>query len=219
MGLAAAAVGGLASAGASIYGSSQQAGATKQASNVQQQMFNTLMQNLQPYQQAGAGALSTLQQQLPSLTAQFAPTQAQLAATPGYQFTLQQGLNAVNNSNSAKGWGNSGPGAKGIAQYSQGLASTTYNQQLQNYLAQNSQIYNMLSGVAGMGQNAAAGIGAGAQNLGSQIGSNLISGANATAGGAVGAANSVNNLGSTAMLYSLLGSNAQNPYGSLGSWF
>lgn len=64
----------------------------------------------------------------------FQPTQQQLEQTPGYQFTLQQGLKAVNNSNSAVGWGLSGAGQKGIAQYATGLADQTYQQQFNNAL-------------------------------------------------------------------------------------
>lgn len=192
MGIAAAVAGaGVLGAGASLYGSSQQADAAKAGINEQQQMFQILQGNLAPYMQTGQQSLSALNSALPGLTAPFNP--ANLASTPGYQFTLQQGMNAVNNSNSTKGWGQSGPGAKAIADYTTGLASSTYNQQFQNYWNQNQSIYNMLLGPAQLGESAAAGVGSGALSTGQGIASSLAGGANAQAAGAVGASNSLTN--------------------------
>ena len=104
-------------AGASIAGSQTAANAQTQASqnaiNAQQQMFNVTQQNLSPYNTAGQGALTALQGLTGTntggnpltapLTAQFQPTQAQLAATPGYQFTLNQGLESTQNAYAAQG--------------------------------------------------------------------------------------------------------------------
>src|SRR6185312_11573121 len=64
---------------------------------------------------------------VPSLT--FAPTQAQLEATPGYQFIKGQGLQSVANSNAAAGRGISGAALKGAAEFATGLAGTTLDQQ------------------------------------------------------------------------------------------
>jgi hypothetical protein len=69
---------------------------------------------------------------------EFAPiemTQEQLEATPGYQFTLQQGLKAVQNSAAARGLGSSGMAQRGAAEYTTGLADTTW-QNVYNQLAQ-----------------------------------------------------------------------------------
>ena len=49
-------------------------------------------------------------------TLQNGPTQAQLAATPGYQFTLNQGLESTQNSAAARGLGNSGRGSEGCGE-------------------------------------------------------------------------------------------------------
>jgi hypothetical protein len=102
---------------------------------------------------------------------------------------------------------------KSLANYAEGLASTTYQQQFTNYLTQNQQIYNMLSGQVGTGENAAAataGVGqtaagqsANALLTGSgQYGSATTAGAAATAAGVTGAANA---LGNSALLYGILG--------------
>jgi len=60
---------------------------------------------------------------------------AGLAQTPGYQFTLQQALQAQQNSATARGLGVSGAQLRGAADYAGGVASKTYDQQLQNALS------------------------------------------------------------------------------------
>jgi hypothetical protein len=133
------------------------------------------------------------------LTTPFMPTQAQLAATPGYQFTKNQGLQAVQNSFAAQGLGSSGAAMKGAANYAEGLASTTYQQQFNNYWQQLQNYYNMISGQVAPGTSAGAsiaGVGSNTAGLlsnqiigGAQAGaSGLIGGAQATAGGITGAA-------------------------------
>jgi hypothetical protein len=62
------------------------------------------------------------------------PTMEGLAQTPGYQFTLDQGLRATQSSAAARGLGMSGAAMRGAADYAGGLASKTYDQQLKNAL-------------------------------------------------------------------------------------
>lgn len=61
----------------------------------------------------------------------------------GYNFQLQQGQNAINSNSAAKGLLNSGATAKALTGFGQNLASTTFN----NYL-------NQLSGLSSGGLNA-----------------------------------------------------------------
>lgn len=65
---------------------------------------------------------------------QFSFNPSDLADTPGYQFALDQGLKATQNGYAAQGLGSSGAAMKGAANYAEGLASTTYQQQYQNAL-------------------------------------------------------------------------------------
>lgn len=65
-----------------------------------------------------------------------------LENTPGYQFSLQQGLKGVQNQMASQGLGLSGAQLKGAESFAQGLASTTYNQQLQNAMGINNQNFN-----------------------------------------------------------------------------
>lgn len=200
---AASVAAGAISAGGSESAAKTQANAATTAAQLQASEFQQTQNNLAPYVSAGATALPALQSLTGTgaggnpltapLTAPFQPTQAQLAATPGYQFTLGQGLESTQNSYAAEGLGQSGAAEKGAVNYAEGLASNTYQQQFQNYLSQNSQIYNMVAGLSGSGQNAAAGLGSLAlQNTGAVNALNT-SGAAATAAGTVGAANSVGN--------------------------
>jgi hypothetical protein len=245
-----------AAAGASIIGSAISADAAGNAASKQAQSANNALANQQgvwnqvqnyfkPYVNAGQSAIENYSNALPGIAGNISNIQApqalnkffsptDLVQTPGYQFTLNQGLQATQNGFSAQGLNNSGAATKGAAQYAQGLASNTYNQQLQNYLAQQGQQYsqglsnaqfglgkqqalnNMLFNAAGLGQNAVtslsgAGLGSAQQtnNLLTQLG-------NAQAAGIVGQANALggglNSLGSLASTYGILnGLNPQNP--------
>lgn len=199
----------LLSAGSSIFGASEQAGAANKATEAQMQMFQQMLGYMKPYMTGGANSLSMLMDKLPGLTTPFAPTMANLRSTPGYQFTKSQGMNAMNNSNSTMGWGDSGPGAKGIAKYVTGLADQTYNERQQNYWQNNQNIYSMLMGPAQLGESAAGALGSAAIGTGHDIASNMIGAGNAWAGGAMGAANSIGNGVSGMMGYNLYNSMMQ----------
>ena len=126
-----------------------------------------------------------------ALTRPFAPTMAQLSQTPGYQFTLNQGEQAVTNSNAALGLGSSGAALKGAANYAEGLASTTYQQQFTNYWNQLNNIAGLIGGAAGQGQNAAAGLGGLGNTAAANAGQFTTSAGAAQAAGTVGAANAL----------------------------
>lgn len=249
-GLASAGIG----AGASLSAGNTQANAAEQAQqlqaqeaqnalNFQEQQWNTQQQNEAPWLQAGQGAVSQLASLagpggLPSWDQTFqAPTAEQAAQTPGYQFQLQQGEQALQNSAAAKGGLLTGGTEKALDQYSQGLASTNYQQTYNNALQQYQQSYNefqqnqanqfnRLASVAGLGQTAAGQLGqegqAAAGNVGNislttgaQQGQDLQNAGAATASGYVGAGNAASgalgNLGQYALLSQLLGQQNYNP--------
>ena len=200
--IASAAIGGSAAESAAAT----QASAANTASANQLKMFNEIKASLAPFLQFGQSAIPMLSGALPSLTKPF--TGADLANTPWYQFTLDQGLKAAQNSFAAQGLSKSGPAIKGAINYAEGLAGTTYNSVFANQLAQKNQIAAILSSVIGGGQNAAAqqgGFGTAATTSANQF---LTSGAAASAAGTIGAANAANagiaGLGNNAFLYALL---------------
>lgn len=206
-----------------------QASAANQAAQIQQTEFNTTTANEAPYLQAGNTSLNALMTQLGlgpggtgtgPLTQSFTPYQApapfnfnpqNLQNTPGYQFQLQQGEQAITDQASAVGGVGGGNTLKALTTFGQGLAGTEYqnaytnalnayntnsansyqawlaNQQgNQNVQQQNT---NNLQTLAGSGQNAAANLGSLGNASAATIGNDLTSGAAATAAGTIGAAN------------------------------
>jgi len=183
-----------------------QATAANNAAALQNAQFQQTQANLAPYASIGTAALPQLLKslgyegqfgangQLTGMSGQgFQFNPSNLAQTPGYQFTLQQGLNAVNNATSATGQTGSGAQAKGLANYATGLAQNTYNQQYQNALTTYQQNASILGSLLSTGQNAAAGIGSMGMQNAQSVGNTLMSGANATAAGQVAAGSAQTN--------------------------
>lgn len=217
---------GVLSAGASLIGGSQASGAAKNAAGLQMQQYQTTRGDLLPYNQAGQSVLPSLTSLAtsgpnaggPDYVTQAAGarppsvfTQANLEATPGYQFTLGQGLKSVQNAAAARGVGVSGAALKGAATFATGLADSTYSnrfneaqQSFNDILALNQaqqgnvqNAYNRLSGVATLGANAAAQTGqqgtAAAGNAGNALQQAGVYQGAATSGIGSAASNAVNN--------------------------
>lgn len=203
------AIGGI---GSSIIGGLFQNNAANKAIGAEQGMFNTAYNALYPYINNGETAWSKLapliglapgtNPKTAQLTAPFSA--ATLPSTPGYQFSLSQGLKGTQSGYAAEGLGSSGAAEKGGAQFAQGLAQNTYQQQFQNYLAQNQQIYNMLYGPYAQGAGAASSLGGLATNTGGQLGSTLVGQGNALAGAAGGVGQSIAGGANTVLQYNLL---------------
>jgi hypothetical protein len=206
-------------AGASIFGAGAQSKAEQEAIQAQLQMFGIAQGDLQPFINSGQQSLGwynyltgtggnpngggTQYNPLTApLTAPF--TAATLPSTPGYQFTLNQGLKDTQNSYAAQGLGSSGAAEKGAAAYATGQAQSTYNQQLQNYLTQNQQIANLLYQPAALGENAAGSLAGAAVGTGSGVASSTAGIGNALAGGAAGVSNSLSGGVNSALQYTLL---------------
>lgn len=88
---------------------------------------------LQPFVDASKGALGSLQKFL-GLSGTSGEVQAQLEATPGYQFAKEQGLKATQRAMSAAGLGGSGNAVTAAADYASGLAQQTYQSQIGNLM-------------------------------------------------------------------------------------
>lgn len=227
--MVAAAIGGSAalSAGSSLFGASEQAGASNNATQAQEAMFNIEQQNLAPYMSTGTSAnsalgnltgLGTANPLTSPLLSPISVSEQTLQTTPGYQFNLQQGLKSVQNSAAARGLGTSGAALKGAASYATGLADSTYQNQFNNALTNQTNQFNRLMGLTDLGANAAAGVGQAAVSTGQGIASSDIAGGNALAAGTVGAGNAIssaypNYLAANA-LTNLYGGNNANSNGS-----
>ena len=186
-----AAVGGIATAIGASSAAHAQERAAQQATQAQQAQYNQTRGDEMPYMQQGQAALNELQKQSGYLNSPFNPTQAQLEATPGYQFTLGQGLKAVNNAMGARGLLNSGAVMKGASQYATGLADSTYLDQFNVDQANKNNIYNRLMGQAHLGNTAAGQTGQFGYLTAHDIAGNYIGAGNAAAAGYMGVANGI----------------------------
>ena len=192
--IGAGAVGAAATAYSANTAASAQEQASQNAQATQLDMFNQTQAALAPFKNAGATAASTLTNELPTLTAPVEMTEANLEQTPGYQFTLQQGLQSVQNSNIAQGLGESGAALKGAATFATGLADNTYQQQFNNQWTNQQNAFNDLESLTNTGESAAAGVGTAASNAGNQISSAQIGSGNAAAAASNATGGAVNNL-------------------------
>lgn len=95
-------------------------------------LYNTTQSNLASGVQSGNQGNQSLQAYAASNPTFTAPTTAQVEATPGYQFQLQQGTNAITNSAAAQGLSQSGGTDAALMQYGQGLAGTYYQNAFNN---------------------------------------------------------------------------------------
>lgn len=157
------------------------------------------------------------------------PTDVTEQNDPGYQFRLQQGLQALEQSASASGGLLSGGTAKAEQQYGQNYASNeytnVYNRALTNYntgIQNQTNTFNRLATLAGIGQTSTQQVAAAGQaaagnvsstsvNTGQNIGSALQTGALRSSGYQTGAANawanSLGSVGNLASLYAMLNYN------------
>src|ERR1035438_6520157 len=140
--------------------------------------------------QAGYGATT-------ALTSQFgtagAPGNAPFTAQdylanqdPGYQFQLQTGGQALRNADTPGVGSLSGQSLKDLMTFNQNTAATGYQNAFNRYQTQNNNVYARLSGLAGLGQNAASNTGTAGTSLGTGAAQSTAAAGAATAGGTVG---------------------------------
>lgn len=192
-----AVVGAVASNSAASKAAKAQTQAAQTATDAQRQMFDITQSNLQPYNEQGTYAGNLLKSRLPELTAPVAMDQATLEKTPGYQFNLAQGEKSAQNSAAARGLGTSGAAFKGAERFATGLADSTYQNQFQNQVTNQTNSYNRLLQLAGLGENAAAGVGNAATATGQGIAANTIGAGNAQGAAAVSQGNGITNAASS----------------------
>lgn len=215
--VAAAVIGaGVVGAAGSAYASKQagkaaktQAASADRASQIQQENFEQTRKDLMPYKQAGDTSLKQLMGQMGSngyFNQNF--TGQDIYSDPGYQFRLQQGQDAIQSSAAAQGGLLSGATLKALQNYGQESASQEYGNAYNRFNADQTNRYNRLSNLVGIGQNAAAQVGNAGAQTSQAIANNTMAGANALAAGQVGSANAwsgaANNLGSMATSYAMM---------------
>lgn len=178
------------------YGAKKQSDAAKDAASASQQGTDAAIAeqraareeyqtNIAPYLAQGSGALSTLARlNAGDMTA--------FQQDPGYQFSLDQALEAVRNRGAAGGNYSGGGTTSDLLRVATGLANQDYGD-----------FYNRQYNLATLGQNAAAGAGTAGMNTASNIGNLLTANAGAQGDAAINRANAYSNFGG--QLGSLLG--------------
>lgn len=227
----AALAGGVVSAIGSESAASTQAGAAENAQQISENEFNTITQQEQPFMQAGVGATGALMQGLGiggansgkqaagvgygSLTQPFT-TQDWKQLSPAYNFQLGQGQSNVLNSDAGGQGALSGSALKDLTSYNQGMANSSFNNAFNMYQTQQGNIFNRLSGIAGLGSSAAANLGAQGTTLAGQAAQSATNIGTAQAAGTVGAANAASGALSSSIPW-LYASQSGGAAGGVGS--
>lgn len=195
---------GVISAGASVYSSNQaskaQQGAANSANSLQQSQYDQTRQDQAPYRQAGYGALARMNDLLGlsgntsadgygSLTKSF--NGDSVKTDPGYQFGLNEGMKAAQDSAAAKGGLYSGATLKALTKYGNDYATTKFDDAFNRDQQTKTALYNKLAGVTGTGQTATTQVDAAGQNYATNAGNNLIGAGNARGAADIAAGNAV----------------------------
>lgn len=184
--------------------------AANSANATQLQMYDQSRADQEPWRVVGSQALTALAQQLglagngttakPQWTqdattgewsmgapqtsaAPTAPDYSAFYKSPGYEFQMQQGAQAIDRGASARGLLGSGARLKALTDYGQGVAAQGYG----DYLSR-------LAGVAGVGQQTAATTGQQAIQTGQVVGQNTLNAGAARASAYQNTGNSISNL-------------------------
>lgn len=184
-----------------ITGSNSQAKAAKSAANqqyqasqdankIQKDMYDQTRKDLSPYAQAGGTALSQLMGGM-GPNGQFMQEYSgqDIYDDPSYQFRLQQGQDSIQSGAAAQGGLLSGATQKALLNYGQDAASQEFGNAYNRFNADQTNQYNRLSNLVGLGQNAAAQQGNAGMQTAQAVASNTMAGANAQAAGTIAAGN------------------------------
>lgn len=198
-------VGGLMGADAARDASRDQIQAAREANDLTWRMFEQNRADMEPWRQVGVGALGQL---VPGM----APggefnrgfTLSDFVADPGYQFRVDEGKKALENSAAARGGLLSGNTLRAITQYGQDMGSQEFGNAYNRWNNDMTQRFNRLSSLAGTGQTATRDVATMGTNAATQAGQNTVDMGNARAAGRVGAANAMTNtLGNLQSMYTL----------------
>ena len=143
-----------------------QAAANAKSQDILKGVYDTTTGYYKPYQTAGTNAINALDASQPYLTHQFDATDLQKGLAPNYDFMLQQGQMANQRAANVGGGALSGNTLQGLQNYTQNYAGNAYQNAFNNYQTQRNNIYNSLSGIANIGQNANAGAATAGANYG-----------------------------------------------------
>jgi len=164
-----------------------QAGAMDRAAELQNQQYQDTVARQKPFYDVGVNALPELVQ-----ASKYTPFgMDQFKADPGYAFRLSEGQKALERSAAARGGLLSGGTGKALQRFGQELGSQEYTNAFNRYQAERQARLGPLQSLTGMGQSTGQQIGQAGQNMASNVGEAIGSGAAARASGYVGQANAL----------------------------
>jgi len=180
-------------AGSSIMAANKQEQAAENAADAQLQanqqnidfqkwLYEQNVELNKPWYDVGSTAIGQLWDDWQA--GKFSPTEFNFQEDPGYQFRLQEGMRALDNSAASRGMLLSGGQARATSRYASDLASQEYGNAFSRWLSQqqlNQQQYNMLAGLSNAGQSAAQQNVAAGNALGVQVGQGYANQGNALA--------------------------------------
>lgn len=201
IGGAASLAGGLLSSNAASSAADAQVAAANKATKLQKEMWLKQLELQKPFYEAGLKGQEALLNYLgiggdpnaPGYGAGMKPFDASMMySDPGYQFRLQEGVNALNKTAAARGGLMSGSALKAAERYGQDYASGEYQNAFNRYWNQRNQILNPMQSLLGQGQTTATNLGNAGQTYGANAGNTITQAGNARASGYVGGANALN---------------------------
>jgi len=184
---------------AAVNAAGAQVGQGTAAMNTANQVYGQSSGNFQPAIQVGRSADQQLGQDAGpngSLGRQF--TMADFNKDPAYQFDVQQGLQAISNSNSVRGGALSGGTMKAMSNYGTQQASNEFGNAASRFTQNQNQNFSQLATLAGQGVQAGqdtAMLGQNYSNANTALRTNI---GNAQAGGILGQAAGQNQVNSGA---------------------
>lgn len=117
---------------------------------------------------------------------------------------MDEGMRGVQNSAAARGGLLNGGTLKALTQYGQGFASNEYGNAYNRFNNDQTQRFNRLASLAGVGQTANSAIAAAGTNAANQVSSNQLAAGNAQASSYIGQANALNSgINSMQSLYTI----------------
>jgi hypothetical protein len=200
-------IGGVVASNSASKAADAQRDASQLASQTELEQYRQNREDMQPWREAGAGALKQLTagtQAGGDFNRDF--TLADFTADPGYGFRLQQGQRGLEASAAARGGALSGAALKGIDRYNQDFASGEYQNAYNRFNADRTQRFNRLASIAGVGQTATRDVAQMGSQTASNVAGNIIGAGNAQASSYVGQGNAISGAANT------LGNFAMNKY-------
>lgn len=130
---------------------------------------------------------------------------------PGYQFRMDEGIKGLDRSAAARGGLLSGAALKGINRFSQDFASNEYGNAYNRFNQDQSNKFNRLAAIAGIGQTSTGQVAQAGQNYATGAGNAMMGAGNAMAAGQVGSANAISGALNNVSQYNMMNSMLNQP--------